>query len=81
MYKAPKLRPQKFDDINFKNHFLEGFVWPIKSSRSDDPYSVVFTSKGLTCNCQAGTYRGKCKHAQLVHDTLVKEDPLPRDLF
>jgi hypothetical protein len=41
----------------------------------------VFTSKGLTCNCQAGTYRGKCKHAQMVHDTLVKEDPLPRDLF
>ena len=81
MPKPMKPRGQLFADINFKNHFLEGFVWPMRSSRTGDEYSVELTSKGITCNCQAGTYRGKCKHAQMVHDTLVREDPLPRDLF
>lgn len=76
-----KPRGQLFADINFKNHFLEGFVWPVISTRTGEQYSVELTSKGLTCDCQAGMVRGKCKHAQQIHDQIVMEDPLPADLF
>ena len=81
MHKPTKPRGQLFHDINFKNHWLVGVIWPIKSSRTGESYSVELTPKGLTCDCQAGTMRGKCKHAQEIHDRLVYEDPLPADLF
>lgn len=81
MRKPMKPRAQLFDDITFKNHFFEGFVWPVTSSRTGERYDVELTSKGFTCNCQAGTMRGKCKHAQQIHNQLVKNDPLPVDLF
>ena len=81
MRKPMKPRAQSFADINFKNHWLIGFVWPMRSSRTGKRYDVTLTEKGLTCDCQAGTMRGKCKHAQEIHDRLVKEDPLPADLF
>ena len=74
MPKPAKPRGQLFADMNFKNHFLEGFVWPVVSTRTGDEYSVELTSKGLTCNCQAGSMRGKCKHAQQIHDLIVSDD-------
>jgi hypothetical protein len=81
MRKPMKPRAQPFADINFKNHWLVGFVWPMRSARTGEMYNVEMTPKGMTCDCQAGTIRGKCKHAQEVHDRLVKEDPLPVDRF
>jgi hypothetical protein len=75
------MRIQKFPDINFSNHHLVGFVWPVVSSRTGESYKVTMTDLGFSCNCVAGSMRGKCKHAQHVHDLLVYEDPLPADLF
>ena len=75
------MRIQSFSDINFDDHHLVGFVWPVVSSRTGESYDVTMTDMGFTCNCVAGSMRGKCKHAQHVHDILVKEDPLPADLF
>ncbi len=74
MPKPAKPRGQLFADMNFKNHFLEGFVWPVVSTRTGDEYSVELTSKGFTCNCQAGSMRGKCKHAQQIHDLIVCDE-------
>ena len=75
------MRIQSFPDINFDDHHLVGVVWLVESSRTGEFYKVTMTDLGLSCNCVAGSMRGKCKHAQHVHDLLVYEDPLPVDLF
>lgn len=67
------MRIQKFDDINFKNHHLVDVVWPIRSARTNEIYKVTMTDYGFSCNCTAGQLRGKCKHAQYVHDLLVMD--------
>jgi hypothetical protein len=68
------MRIQSFPDINFSNHHLIGFVWPVESSRTGEKYKVSMTNLGFTCNCVAGSMRGKCKHAQHVHDLLVEDE-------
>jgi hypothetical protein len=68
------MRIQSFSDINFSKHHLTGFVWPVVSSRTGESYKVTMTDLGLSCNCVAGSMRGKCKHAQHVHDLLVNDD-------
>jgi hypothetical protein len=75
------MRIQSFPDINFYDHHLVGFVWLVESSRPGEKYKVTMTNDGFTCNCVAGSMRGKCKHAQHVHDLLIMDDPLPVDLF
>jgi len=67
------MRTQSFDDINFLDHHLVGLVWPVVSSSSGESYSVTMTDYGFTCNCIAGSMRGKCKHAKQVHDLLVAD--------
>lgn len=68
------MRIQSFPDINFDDHHLVGVVWPVESSRSGEYYKVTMTDLGLSCNCVAGSMRGKCKHAQHIHDLLVSDD-------
>lgn len=75
------MRAQVFSDMNFTDHHLVGLVWPITSARTGEVYNVTMTEYGFTCNCSAGQIRGKCKHAQEVHDLLVQENPLPVDEF
>lgn len=76
------MRIQSFDDINFKNHHLVGLVWPVVSSSTGESYKVTMTEQGFSCNCIAGSMRGKCKHAKQVHDILVADDWVPPiDLF
>lgn len=75
------MRIQTFDDMNFKGHHLVGLVWSVVSSRTGESYKVRMTDMGFSCNCTAGSMRGKCKHAQQVHDQLIADDPLPVDLF
>lgn len=68
------MRIQNFSDINFKGHHLVGLVWPVESSRTGEKYNVTMTDLGFSCNCVAGSMRGKCKHAQQIHDLLVGDD-------
>ena len=68
------MRIQTFSDINFEGHHLVGLVWPVESSRAGEKYKVTMTDMGFTCNCVAGSMRGKCKHAQQVHDLLVDDE-------
>lgn len=68
------MRIQKFDDINFNGHSFVDMVWPITSARTGEIYKVRMTDLGMSCNCTAGSMRGKCKHAQYVHDILVSDD-------
>lgn len=76
------MRFQTFSDMNFKDHHLEGVVWPVESSRTGEKYKVTLTEYGFSCNCTAGQIRGKCKHAQQVHDLLVSDDyVMPKDEF
>ena len=76
------MRAQSFSDMNFKDHHLVDLVWPITSARTGEVYKVTMTDYGFTCNCSAGQIRGKCKHAQYVHDILVEDDWVPPvDLF
>lgn len=75
------MRTQTFSDMNFKDHHLVDQVWPITSARTGEVYKVTMTDYGFTCNCSAGQIRGKCKHAQYVHDLLVEEDSMPVDEF
>lgn len=76
------MRTQIFSDINFRDHHLVDFVWPMVSSRTGESYKVTMTDVGLACNCVAGSMRGKCKHAQQVHDLLVSDDyVMPKDEF
>lgn len=67
------MRIQKFDNINFTNHHLVGFVWPVVSSRTGESYKVTMTDHGFSCNCTAGSIRGKCKHAKQIADLLAGE--------
>lgn len=76
------MRFQKFADMNFTNHHLDGVVWPVVSSRTGESYKVALTEYGFSCNCTAGQIRGKCKHAQQIHDLLVSDDyKMPKDEF
>lgn len=72
------MRIQTFSDINFENHHLVGLVWPVKSARTGEKYKVTMTDIGFTCNCVAGSMRGKCKHAQYVHDLLTSDEDDPK---
>jgi len=67
------MRTQTFPDINFKNHHLVDFVWRVVSSRTGEAYKIKLTEYGLSCNCTAGSMRGKCKHAKQIHDLLVED--------
>lgn len=67
------MRIQTFPDINFKGHHLVGVVWPVISSRTGESYKIEMTDYGLTCNCTAGSIRGKCKHAKQIYDLLVSD--------
>ena len=76
------MRFQTFSDMNFEDHHLAGIVWPVESSTPGKMYKVTLTELGFTCNCVAGSMRGKCKHAQQIHDLLVSDDfNLPKDEF
>lgn len=76
------MRIQKFDNINFKDHHLVGLVWPVVSSRTGEAYKVQMTDYGFSCNCTAGSIRGKCKHAKQIADLLTQDDwKAPVDLF
>ena len=68
------MRTQTFSDMNFSNHHLLGIVWSVESSRSGEFYKVEMNNLGLSCNCVAGSMRGKCKHAQHVHDLLIDDN-------
>lgn len=68
------MRTQTFSDINFKDHHLVGLVWPVVSSRTGEAYKVTMNDLGFSCNCVAGSMRGKCKHAQQIHDLLVNDE-------
>ena len=72
------MRIQTFNDMNFKGHHLVGFVWPVVSSRTGEAYKVTMTDLGFTCNCVAGSMRGKCKHAQQIHDLLVTDEDVQK---
>jgi len=66
--------PQKFADMNFENHHLVDFVWPITSTRTGEKYNVTLTDSGFTCTCVGAQIHGKCKHIKEVHDLLVSDD-------
>jgi hypothetical protein len=67
--------------INFDNHHLVGMTWMVRSARSDKLYDVVMTPKGFKCNCIAGTYKGRCKHAKYVHKLLDSDSTIKYDIF
>ena len=76
------MRYQTFSDMNFKDHHLTDIVWSVEASTPGKTYDVALTGHGFTCNCVAGSMRGKCKHAQQIHDQLVSDDyELPKDEF
>ena len=63
------------------NPYLEDVVWPIRSARSGLIYNVEMTKRGLRCNCIAGTYGRKCKHAKYVTGLLMSDDDKKYDIF
>lgn len=75
------MRIQSFPDINFSNHHLVGVTWPVVSSRTGEKYKVQMTEHGFSCNCVAGSMRGKCKHAQQIHDLLIGDDDEKYDIY
>jgi hypothetical protein len=76
------MRTQTFTDMNFRGHHLVDQIWPITSARTGEVYKVTMTDYGFICNCSAGQIRGKCKHAQYVHDLMVEDDyVMPEDEF
>lgn len=76
------MRIQKFDNINFKDHHLVGLAWPVESSRTGEVYKVTMTDYGFSCNCTAGSIRGKCKHAKQIADQLGADDYVfPKDEY
>ena len=76
------MRIQTFSNVNCKDHHLVGLVWPVVSSRTGESYKVEMTDYGFTCNCTAGSIRGKCKHAKQIADQLGADDWTPPvDLF
>jgi hypothetical protein len=66
--------PQKFNDMSFEDHHLEGMVWPLISKRTGEKYSVKLTNQGFTCTCVGAQMHGKCKHIKHVHDLLVSDE-------
>lgn len=68
-----KRKPIQYPGINTKKHPFVGIVWPVKSSRSPEPYSVEMTEKGFTCECIGFTMHGKCRHINYVGELLTAE--------
>lgn len=73
-YNRFQRRPVAFDDINFKNNMYVGSVWPVRSSRTGEEYSITMTNKGFTCTCQGFFRHGRCKHIQSVYERFVDEE-------
>ncbi len=67
------MRYYKPSEINTKNHFLVGTVWPIEGSKNNT-YSIEMHEKGFTCDCLGFTYNGKCKHTSHVISLLIDEN-------
>lgn len=59
-YKPKFFKPEGW---SFKNHWLDGVVWPIEGS-TGKTYSVAFTQQGFTCDCQGFGFHGYCKHSK-----------------
>ena len=63
-------RPVTFPDMQFKGHFLNGYIWPYVNSKGT-VYETELTDKGFTCDCPGFSFHGKCKHITIVHEKLV----------
>jgi hypothetical protein len=57
-------------DFKFNRDLFEGLVWPVANSKGTDNYAITLEPKGFTCDCPGFTFRGKCKHTQLINDRI-----------
>ena len=60
------------DEDNAVLNNMESRVVSVLSSKGDQNYEVTVTSGGIgiKCTCPGYTYRGNCKHLNMVSDIL-----------
>jgi hypothetical protein len=66
----PLRTPMKLDGVNFNGHHLIGFSWPYINSQGKT-HNTTMTPRGWVCTCTGFSFRGKCKHIQMVHERLI----------
>lgn len=54
--------------FDYDRLLFEGLIWEEPNSKGTDTYSVELHVKGFSCECAGFTFRGKCKHTQIVND-------------
>jgi hypothetical protein len=68
---VPKYKESFFKpDFTFNRELFEGLVWQEPNSKGDGHYAVELHPKGFQCECPGFTFRGKCKHSQIVNDRI-----------
>jgi len=54
--------------FKYDKSIFEGLIWKEPNSKGTDTYDVTLEQKGFTCDCPGFTFRGRCKHTQIVND-------------
>ena len=69
----PRFKPAYFKPtFDFNRDLFEGLVWQEPNSKGTGTYAVTLEPKGFVCDCPGFSFRGKCKHAQLVNDRVER---------
>ena len=56
--------------FDFNRDLFEGLVWQETNSKGTGTYDITLEPKGFTCDCPGFSFRGKCKHSQLIHNRI-----------
>ncbi len=66
-------RKFKVNDVQYKTKLQEeepdGRVWEVKGSKGD-VYKVSESGGNLSCTCSGFRFRGQCKHAESIRQTV-----------
>ena len=70
----PKYKPSfyKPSEMNTKDHFMLGTVWPVEGSKGNI-YEVELHPKGFDCSCLGFSFRGRCKHTVAVANRFLTD--------
>lgn len=65
----PKFKQSYFKPtFDYDKSLFEGLIWKEPNSKGTGSYDITLEPKGFTCDCPGFSFRGKCKHSQMVND-------------
>lgn len=58
--------------VRYDKHLNFGGEWFFAGGTKKEPkqYTVTMTAKGFTCDCPGFKFRGKCKHVNMIAESI-----------